>query len=86
MADLAAALDALAPAKPGPPCGVGTYLERLAARDAALHARVVALIDDAAVRGADLARALEADGAGISAYALRHHRKRGTANGCRCSR
>jgi hypothetical protein len=24
--------------------------------------------------------------AGVSAYALRHHRKRGTASGCRCPR
>lgn len=87
MSDLAAALDALAqPAPKGPPCTVGTYLAQLARRDAALHARVVALVDDTEVQAPRLAGALKVDGAGVSAYTLRRHRRRGTADGCKCPR
>lgn len=89
MGDLAAALDALAGPrpvlKPGPPCGVALYLDGLAARDAALYARVVALIDDPSMPSAALARALNEDGADLSAYSLRWHRRRGQG-GCRCER
>lgn len=89
MADLAAALDALTGPrphlKPGPPCSVALYLDGLLERDAALHARVVALIDDPSVPGAALARALNEDGAELSAYSLRWHRRR-ARGGCRCER
>lgn len=85
MADLAAALDALAPARKGGVCTVSTYLARLAERDPALHARVVELIDDLEVEASALARALDSDGAGLSSNTLRRHRNRG-ASGCRCPR
>lgn len=86
VGDLAAALDALAPARMGGVCSVGTYLAGLAKRDPALHARVLELIDDPAVQASSLARALEADGASIAGQTLARHRRRRTAGGCRCPR
>ena len=86
---LADALDALSGPRPtmtpGPPCGVALYLAELGQRDEALGARVAALIDDEGTPGAALARALQADGASLSAYSLRWHRNRGRG-GCRCAR
>lgn len=85
MADLAAALDALAAPKPAR-CSVAAYLAGLAERDAALHARVVGLIDDPGVLATALVQALKVDGFAMSVNVLRAHRKRGTASGCRCPR
>lgn len=87
MADLAAALDALErPNRPGPKCSVGVHLAGLAEREPGLHARVLALLDDDAVPATGLAVALGADGLEVHGDTVRRHRKRGTANGCRCSR
>ena len=86
MADLAAALDALTAPVKGPPCTVGTYLAELAARDEALHARVLGCMADAAISNAALARALAADGAKFLPGTLGRHRRRGAPDGCRCSR
>ena len=86
MADLAAALDALERAPVYERCPVPPYLAQLAERDAALHARVLGLIDDAAVPATKLAAALAGDGATFSHDALRRHRRRSGAGGCRCPR
>jgi hypothetical protein len=65
-------------------CSVGEYLTALAGRDAALHARVVAFMSNPAITHAGLARALEADGAKLTAGTIRRHRMRGTVEGCKC--
>lgn len=86
MADLAAALDALERPAHQSRCGVGAYLVRLAERDPALHARVLALIDDPDVPATGLAAALASDGLDTSSSVVLRHRKRSAAGGCKCAR
>ena len=88
MTDLAAALDHLeaGPYRPGPACAVASYLAELLVRDAAMHARVVALIDNPAIVASGLADVLRTDGLVAGADTVRRHRKRSTSSGCRCPR
>lgn len=83
---LADALEALEASRRGPLCTVAAYLAGLAERDPALHARVVALLDDPDVSTIGLTAALRTDGATFDRNAAGRHRKRSTVGGCRCPR
>ena len=80
-------MNALAPKAPGPRCGVSVALERIAAADAEVGAAVRERVVDETYPASGVAAILTArTSVNVSAYTLRRHRKRGTADGCRCAR
>ena len=87
--DLASALAALPgkpPARKGPPCGTATVLARLAAEDAGAAGELAAVIDNADVTAAAIARTLSAHGHPVKDAQVLRHRNRSTSTGCACPR
>jgi len=90
-ADVVGILDELEEAAPlpkGPKCGVAAALERIAAEDKAIGAKVAERVDDTRVAASALASILtKRTGVTISGQTVRRHRNRGDAvRGCRCPR
>jgi hypothetical protein len=85
-AGLAATLSGLADRrrKSGSTCHFALTLGRLRAADPKAADALLQAVDDEAVSGADIARALSEYGYELPAYTVNRHRKRSTGNGCRC--
>ncbi|MFF9901238.1 hypothetical protein [Streptomyces longispororuber] len=83
---LAAELDALASAPVahrGPRCSIGALLK---SADADVAATLRAVLDMTNVSAVSIAETLSRHGDPVTAYTVARHRRRGEANGCRCSR
>ncbi|GHF33619.1 hypothetical protein GCM10010218_13390 [Streptomyces mashuensis] len=83
---LAADLDALTEvpaARKGPPCSVGAVLTSVDEETAATLRRI---LSTRTVSSTAIAEVLNQHGRSITAYTVARHRRRGEANGCRCTR
>ncbi|WP_328333347.1 hypothetical protein [Streptomyces sp. NBC_00455] len=83
---LAADLEALvrAPgARKGPPCSVGVVLTSVDEDTAAMLGRILGTSTVSATAIADV---LSQHGRSVTSYTVARHRRRGAANGCRCTR
>ncbi|MFH8466040.1 hypothetical protein [Streptomyces sp. NPDC017991] len=86
LVGLAADLDALtkAPAaRKGPPCGVASVLAAVD-NDAAETLRRI--LDTSTISSTAIAEVLGEHGRSVTSYTVARHRRRGAANGCRCTR
>ncbi|WP_406153228.1 hypothetical protein OG217_05800 [Streptomyces sp. NBC_01023] len=83
---LAADLDALtgAPAvRKGPPCSIASVLASMDDNAADTLRRI---LDTATVSSTAIAEVLSEHGRPVTSYTVARHRRRGAANGCRCTR
>ncbi|MFG2986249.1 hypothetical protein ACGFYQ_34195 [Streptomyces sp. NPDC048258] len=83
---LAAELEALASTpttRKGPPCSVGSFLDRAEESTASALRNVLEVPDITAKAIADTLRRY---GAEVTAYTVARHRRRSESNGCRCPR
>ena len=87
-ADLAGILDDLDAAQPyafGPPCGVKSAIDHIAESDAELAEKVRERVEDKRYPASKVAAILaQRTGVNLQDQTVRRHRRRGTANGCRC--
>lgn len=86
LVGLAADLDALTDgptARKGPPCSVGTVL---ATADTETAATLRRILDTPTVSSTSIAEVLSQHGQAVTSYTVARHRRRGEANGCRCTR
>lgn len=86
LVGLAADLDALTEvpaARKGPPCSVGAVL---ATADEETATTLRRILDTRTVSSTGIAEVLSQHGQMVTSYTVARHRRRGEANGCRCTR